>query len=121
MTPEQARRLNRLIWADRLRRWGPTAIGLAALLLGMAYLMGEKLARIDTVVEAEVLHGRITDAARMAGRRGGFLVHARLDDGRDVEAISQLAQPPLEGEEAEIRAARHASGRVTYDVLRLLN
>lgn len=121
MTPEQARRLNRIVWLDRLRRLGPAVLGLLLLAGGFAFLTGERLSRVDRTLEAHTVGGEVVAAVRMAGRQGGFQVHARLDDGREIDAASRLSQPPFPGERVEIRAASHSSGKVTYDVVRLLN
>lgn len=121
MTPEQSRRLNRLIWQDRLKRLLPVAVIGVVLLGAMLYVGSLRIAAIDATLETHLIHGEVLGAARLAGRNGGFQVHARLDNGSEVDAVSTLPQPPYQGEEVEIRAAQHASGRTTYNIVKLLN
>ena len=61
---------------------------------------------------------RATEAAIPRWRRSSY-VH--LDDGRDVEAFSHFRVAPPNGAHVVVAEARHASGRVTYDVVRLFD
>jgi hypothetical protein len=121
MTPEQARRLNRLIWQERLKRWGPTVLLGAVVMGAIFYLAGERIARLDPTVETHVVQGEVISTAQLYGRTGVFRVNAKLSDGHEVDATSRLPQPPYQGEQVQMRAAAHASGRTTYDIVRLLN
>jgi hypothetical protein len=43
-------------------------------------------------------------------------VHVLLDDGRDVDAFSAMRLVPVHGAHVIVNQARHASGRLTFDV-----
>jgi len=49
------------------------------------------------------------------------VIYVHLDDGRDVEAFSHFRVAPPNGAHVVVAEARHASGRVTYDVVRLFD
>ena len=51
--------------------------------------------------------------------RNASIVHVHLDDGRDVDAFTTLRVVPPQGSHVVIAEARHASGRVTFDVMRV--
>jgi hypothetical protein len=53
--------------------------------------------------------------------RGVTILHVHLDDGRDVDASSRLPQWPAPGTHVVIDESRHASGRVTWSVVRVAN
>ena len=61
---------------------------------------------------------RATEAAIPRRRRS---IHVHLDDGRDVEAFSHFRVALPNGAHVVVAEARHASGRVTYDVVRLVD
>lgn len=119
MTPEQIRQLNRMILRQRLWRWGPVVLAGIAIFGAYTWLTAEKLARIDQVVESHQVEGEVTAAARLTGRKGGFMVHVRLPGGEEVDAYSQLVEPLHAGERVALRAISHASGRTTYDVMKV--
>ncbi|MGD9866945.1 MAG: hypothetical protein AB7U38_02990 [Hyphomicrobiales bacterium] len=119
MTPEQTRQLNRMIRRQRLWKWGPVFAAAIAIFGGYSWLTAEKLARVDQVVETREMEGEVTDAARLTGRKGGFAVHVRLPGGEEVDAYSQLAEPLHAGEHVAIRSIAHASGRTTYNIVKV--
>jgi hypothetical protein len=121
MTPGQKKQLDRIILMHRLKIIVPS-IAVAAVMFGtIAWIMTAQTARIDATLEHHKVAGHVVGAARLTGRRGGFKVHVKLDDGREVDAMSGVPQPPYAGEAVELDAATHASGRVTYSVVRLVN
>lgn len=121
MTPEQKRKLERMIWMQRLKVLVPSVA--LVLLLGGVYVwvMAEKFSQVDVTTRTHLVAGTVTETPRLTGRRGGFLVHVRLPDGEEVDAASRLPQPPHAGEHVELRAASHKSGRVTYALVRLVD
>ncbi|MEC9368340.1 MAG: hypothetical protein VX871_06550 [Pseudomonadota bacterium] len=119
MTPDQVRQLNRMIWQRRLRMCALPVAAIVGVLGLYGWLAGAKMSKVDRVVEAHEVGGEVMSAARLTGRKGGFMVHVRLAGGKEVDAYSQLPLPPLAGEAVELREAAHASGRVTYDVVRI--
>jgi hypothetical protein len=54
------------------------------------------------------------------GRRASLL-RVHLDDGRDVEAFDAFRVVPPHGAQVIITEERHASGHLTYKVLRALD
>jgi hypothetical protein len=121
MTPEQKKQLDRAILMQRLKVIIPSVIVVALVFGGYAWVTAEKVARVDRTVESYTVAGHVAGAARLTGRRGAYRLHVRLDGGGEVEAVSALPQPPHDGEAVELRVATHASGRVTYQVVRLVN
>ena len=58
----------------------------------------------------------VVSAERSLSRKGGYVVHVKLDDGKQIDAVSLLAFMPAPGSHAEVKMARHQSGLVTYNV-----
>lgn len=121
MTPEQKRKLERMIWMQRLKVLVPSVA--VVLVLGgvYAWVMAEKIARVDAVTQTHVVAGTVEGTPRITGRRGAFQVHVRLQDGNEVDVSSRLPQPPHNGEHVELRASDHESGRITYALMRLVD
>jgi hypothetical protein len=53
---------------------------------------------------------------KLGAARGAAVVHVHLDDGREVDAFSAMRLVPVAGTHVQISEARHASGRLTYDI-----
>jgi hypothetical protein len=121
LTPEQKRKLERMIWMQRLKVLVPSVA--VVLVLGGVYVwvMAEKIAQVDAVTDTHTVSGMVEGMPRLTGRRGAFQFHVRLQDGSEVDVASRLPQPPHDGERVELRASDHKSGRVTYAVLRLVD
>lgn len=119
MTPEQKKQLDRMILMQRLKIIVPSVAVVLVIFGIITWMTAARTDRIDTTVEQHTVAGQVVGTARLTGRRGGFQIHVKLDDGKEVEAISALPQPPYPGEEVELSAATHASGKVTYKVVRL--
>jgi hypothetical protein len=64
------------------------------------------------------MHEATVLAVKRTAARGAAVVRVHLDDGRDVDAVSTLRLTPQAGSHVVINEARHASGRLTYDVVR---
>lgn len=121
MTPEQKKQLDRIILVSRLKVFVPMVATAAIVLGAVVWMTAAKISRTDATLERHPVAGQVAGVARLAGRRGGFQVHVKLDKGGEVDAVSALAQPPYNGEAVELDAATHASGRITYKVVRLGN
>jgi hypothetical protein len=119
LSDDKARRLTRLVWRERLRRWLPIAMTAIAIFAVLTVLLVRQLGRADRTVDVTVHDGTVMDLVRGGTGRVASIVHVRLDDGREVQAFSTLRVMPLAGSHVVINEARHASGRLTYDVLRL--
>lgn len=120
LSDEKARRLSALVWRERLKRWVPVAIGLVLFAGAFTYYNMQQLARVDRTVDVQQHDGTVT------GHKGGnsptaSILYVHLDDGRDVEAFSTFRVAPANGSHVIVSEARHASGRLTYDVVRLFD
>ncbi len=121
MRPEMARELQRAIWRQRFKSYGPTVtLVLVCAVLG-GYLFSFRLDRADPTMALTQLNGTIFEAHRVSGRAAVFVAHIRLDDGKDVNADSTLAAVLKPNERVLLSQARHASGKVSYHVLQVLN
>jgi hypothetical protein len=118
LSDEKARRLTALVWRQRARRWLPIAAVLVALTVAFSYYFGSQLARIDRTVDVREHDATVIGISR-GGARGSSIVHVHLDDGRDVDAVTTLRVVPPKGGHVIVAEARHASGRLTYDIVRV--
>jgi hypothetical protein len=119
LSQQKARQLNALVWRERLRRLLP----LVALVVGATALVTVYLARqverADRTVDITVHKATVIDIKRHGNGRGGGIVRVHLEDGRKVEAFSMARVDPAAGAHVVVNEARHASGRLTYDIARL--
>jgi hypothetical protein len=117
LSEHKARRLTWLAWRERLRGWLPLA-GAGIVLLGIATFVTEKqVERADPTVQVQAHDATVMETRRTAGR-GAAVLHVHLDDGRDVDAISLFRVPPTAGAHVIVSESRHASGKLSYDVVR---
>lgn len=118
LSQENARRLSALVWRDRIRRWLPViavVVGATALL---TFFLVRQVERADPTVDVRT-HTATVLAAQHTATRGPAVVHVHLEDGRDVEAFSGMRVDPPAGTHVIVNEARHASGKLTYDIARL--
>jgi hypothetical protein len=120
LTEERARELSRLVWRDRLRRWLPIAVAGIAIVGLLSYMFEWRLTHIDSVVAVQA-HDATVVTVKHTASRGVSILHVHLDDGRDIDAMSLLPLMPMPGAHVVINEARHASGRLTWDVVRTAN
>lgn len=120
LSDEKARRLSALVWRERLKRWVPVAIGLVLFVGVFTYFNMQQLARVDQTVEVQQHDGRVT-GHKNSNSPAASILYVHLDDGRDVEAFSTFRVAPASGSHVIVAEARHASGRLTYDVVRLFD
>jgi hypothetical protein len=119
LSQEKARQLNALVWRDRMKRVVPLiAVAVGAIALLTFFLM-RQVERADRTLDVKTHDATVVNIKRPGNGRGAGIVHVRLDDGRDVDAFSMLRLDPTAGAHVVINEARHASGRLTYDVGRL--
>jgi hypothetical protein len=114
LSEENIRRLNRLVWRDRARRWLPGLAAFVVLVAVLTLFFVQQRSRMDQTVEVQRREGQVTGVKRNAP--GASIVRVHLDDGRDIEAFSALRVVPHAGSHVHLTEARHASGRSTYDV-----
>jgi hypothetical protein len=121
LSDEKARRLWMLVWRERLRRWLPVAVGLVLFAGVYTYFNMHQLARIDQTVDVQRHDGRVTGHKSAGNSPIASILYVHLDDGRDIEASSAFRVPPANGSHVVVAEARHVSGRITYDVVRLFD
>ena len=120
LSDDKARRLTWLVWRNRMRRWLPV-VAAGGILLGIAMYATEKqIEHADPTVLVQAHDATVVDTKRTPAR-GAVVVHVHLADGRDVDAVSLFRIPPSAGAHVIVNEARHASGKLTYDVVRFAN
>ena len=119
LSDEKARRLSALVWRARLRRMLPILAIVAVGAAGAGYLFQNQLRRLDRTVDVAV-HSATVLAVKPSGNApGAGVVHIHLDDGRDVDAFNTLRVLPVAGAHVIVNEARHQSGKLTFDVVRI--
>lgn len=117
LSDDKARRLTHLVWRDRARRWLPVAAGALALLAAFLFLTETQIDHADRTVDVKVHDATVMDIKRTVGH-GAAVVHVRLQDGREVDAVSLFRVAPIAGAHVVVNEERHKSGRLTYDIVR---
>lgn len=117
MSPENSRRLTRLVWRDRAGRWLPIFAAFAVGLAALAYVTELQVGRVDRTIEVKS-HDATVLSIKNSGARGVAVFRVHLDDGRDVDAVSAVRLTPAPGAHMVVTEAKHASGRSTFDVMR---
>jgi hypothetical protein len=120
LSEDKARRLTALVWRDRAKRWLPVAAIVVTLTVAFTFYFGGQLARVDRTVDLREIDGTVTGVKPGGNARGAAVLHVHLEDGRDVDAFTNFRVMPPKGAHVIVAEARHASGRMTYDVLRLV-
>ena len=119
LSKEKARQLNAMVWRERIRRWA-VAIAIVVAIAGvLTYYLVQQVEHADRTVDVRVRDGTVVGIKQHSRGRGAGIVEVRLEDGRDVEAFSMLRLDPGMGAHVVINEARHASGRLTYDITRM--
>jgi len=122
MKPETKKRLDRMIFMQRLK-YGAIAGGIGVALLGfMMFMAYEEEAQVDKVVSNYSVHGTVVQAKIGLGRGSSYNLSVRLDDGRMVKTISQRsAGIPFKGEQVDLTELVRRSGNKNYVVKRLIS
>lgn len=116
---DAARKLNRMLWRERWRKIGIGAAVAAAIVGAFVVTDRYRTARSDPTLSSQNVHAKVTGFGNGNASRGAYIVHAHLDDGRDVDAFATIKIPPTKGASVVLNEARHQSGRVTYDLVRV--
>jgi hypothetical protein len=119
LSEDKARQLNALVWRDRARRVAPViavAVGATALL---TFFLVRQVEKADSTLDVKTHQATVVHIKKSGNGRAAAIVEVRLDDGRDVEAFSALRVDPATGAHVVVNEARHASGRMTYDIARM--
>jgi hypothetical protein len=119
LSDEKARRLNALVWRERARRILPVIVVAVGAIALLTFFLVRQVEKADRTLDFRTHEATVVNIKRPGNGRGAGIVHVHLDDGRDVDAFSMLRLDPIAGSHVIINEARHASGRLTYDVARL--
>ena len=119
LSNEKARRLSLLVWRERARRALLALIVLLAVAGAATYMLSSQAQRADRTLEVREREGTVV-SIKQGGSRGASTLRVHLSDGQEVDAhsASRLVLPP--GSHIVIAETRHASGRLTYDVVRVV-
>jgi hypothetical protein len=119
LSQEKARRLNALVWRDRARRWVPVAAVVVVAIALLTFFLVRQVEHADRTLDVKTHEAIVVHIKKPGNGRAAAIVEVHLDDGRDVDAFSMLRLDPAAGSHVIINEARHASGRMTYDIARL--
>ena len=120
LSDEKARRLTALVWRERARRWLLVLLVVLAVAGALTYVLSSQVQSADRTVDVRERDGTVV-SIKQGGSRGASIVRVHLDDGREVDAFSASRIVPPKGSHVVVAEGRHASGRLTYDVLRLVD
>jgi hypothetical protein len=120
LSDEKARRLTALVWRERARRWLLVFAVVLAVAGALTYVLSSQVERADRTIDVRERDGTVV-SIKQGGSRGASIVRVHLEDGREVDAFSPSRIVPPKGSHVVIAEARHASGRLTYDVMRLVD
>lgn len=120
MRAERERALTRLIWKQRIKTWGTAVLVAVTIFGGYVFMTYERTTLIDQTIETATLDGTIVGSSPGLTSKS-TVVHVRLDDGRQIDAMTYARMQPVPGAHAEIRMAKHKSGLVTYNVAKIDN
>ena len=120
LSDEKARRLTALIWRERMRRWLLVVAVVLVVAGGLTFMLARQVERADRTVDVHERDGTVV-SIKQGGSRGASIVHVHLSDGRDVDAYSASRVVLPKGAHVVVAEARHASGRLTYDVVRIVD
>lgn len=116
LSEDKSRRLSALIWRERLRKWIPIGLAIVCLFGGLTFYFNWQSNHSDPTIDLHARSGTVLGVKRQT-LRSAAIVHVKLDDGSEVDAFSGLGTFLTPGTPVQIGEARHASGRLTYDIL----
>jgi hypothetical protein len=73
----------------------------------------------DKTLDVQVRQATVVNVKKSGHGRAAAILAIRLDDGREAEAFSPLRVDPPVGTHVLVNEAKHASGRITYDIVRV--
>jgi len=119
LSEDKARRLNALVWRDRARRVLPLVAAAVAVIAILTVFLVRQVEHADKTLEVQVRQATVVHIKKSGNGRAAAIVEVRLNDGRETEAFSALRVDPAVGTHVLVNEARHASGRLTYDIARI--
>jgi len=121
MRPEMARKLAQAIWRQRVTTYGPTLLLLIVCTSLGGWFFSYRLDRADPAIAMTEVTGIVMEARRVASKTAVTIAHIRLDDGKEIDADSTLPAPLIPNEHVVLNEMRHASGKMSYHVLKVQN
>jgi hypothetical protein len=119
LSDDKARQLNALVWRDRARRVLPLVAAAVAVAAVLTFFLVRQVERADKTTDVHIRQATVVHIKKSGNGRAAAIVEIRLDDGREAEAFSALRIDPQVGTHVVVSEARHASGRLTYDIARV--
>ena len=119
LSDDKARRLNALVWRDRARRVIPLVAAAVAVTGVLTFFLVRQVERGDKTTDVQIRQATVVHIKKSGNGRAAAIVEIRLDDGREAEAFSALRIDPQVGTHVVVNEAKHASGRLTYDIARV--
>ena len=119
LSDEKARRLNALVWRDRARRLAPVIAVVVFAVAVLTFFLVRQVEKADRTLEVQPHQATVIHIKKSGNGRAAAIIEVRLDDGRSVEAFSAMRVDPMTGAHVVVNEARHASGRLTYDIARV--
>ena len=113
-----AKKLSGLVWRERLRKVAIVGAVAAALIGLVVWFTNYRLERADPTLAVTPVEATVTKKDTTRVGRSGFVFHAQLGDGREVDAVAPSGFPPAMGVHVVLGEARHKSGRLSYDLIR---
>jgi len=116
LSEDKAKRLNALLWRDRARRVVPVVAAAVAAIGLLTLFLVRQVEHADKTLDVQVRQATVVHVKKSGNGRAAAILEIRLDDGRETEAFSALRLDPPVGTHVLVNEARHASGRLTYDI-----
>ena len=119
LSEEKARQLSALVWRERVKRWVPVVVVAVGAIALLTYFLVRQVEHADRTLDVKVHQATVVHVKKSGNGRAAAILEVHLDDGRDVEVLSVLRLDPAAGAHVVVNEARHASGRMTYDIARV--
>ena len=119
LSDEKARQLNALVWRDRARRLAPVIAVVVFAIAVLTFFLVRQVEQADRTLDvqphqATVVHIKKSGNGRAAAHRRGPSRRRSRRGG-----LQRLRLDPMTGAHVIVNEARHASGRLTYDIARV--
>jgi len=122
MKPQAEKRLDQLIFRQRLKYAAMALSGAFAVLAFMLFVGYWEEKNVDRVIRSAPVHGIIEQARLKQGGSNIYQLRVRLEDGRFIKAYSlRSAGIPYRGERIDLVEMVHRSGLKDYRVTHLFS
>lgn len=117
LSRDHDRKLTQLIWRERGKRLAVVLAISAVLIGGAVYFNHQRELRADPTVTVNSIEATVIEGVAR-GIRKGYIVHARVPDGREVDAWVSSGYAPAPGTHVILAEAHHKSGKLSYELIR---